>query len=480
MDGIEQWYAVVNRCDRCCTIAISAACLIVWLRPFLRDGRAALRTGAVYAGTLLFLLFIPYSVSGAYLLGSLAAFAAVGLGERQYTGQKLFAVAVHYCLKTQASRVVTDVAFIVLVVQGAVHDWGQRHGLALLVTERQWFRAFVVERVLEAALFAGLLYGGVRLMQRLYGRRRERIGAFELALLAAPLVLCIAVQGGARYVDAYREEPWMTVLDGYDKYDWYEVYHIGLTFLGCAVLFLSVYLFRRWRDGQQEERQRELLGRQMTDMQSHIAQVERLYRDMRGLRHDMGNHLTTLRELYDKGEYEAAAQYAEKLGGQIRETTGEVASGNPVTDVILSDRKREMEEKGIVFDCDFHYPQGGNIDAFDLSIILHNALANAIEARPARVSLVSRLVRNLFIIEAANDYDGELVTEAAGGLPVSTKEGEGHGFGLPGIRRVARRYLGDLEVGKERYGGRECFVLRVMLQLPEKDAAERERAVHNR
>ena len=138
-----------------------------------------------------------------------------------------------------------------------------------------------------------------------------------------------------------------------------------------------------------------------------------------------------------------------------------------------------MEEKGIHFECDFHYPQTGGIDAFDVSIILNNGLSNAIEAMEREsaawqeqaeremtfVSLESRLVKNMFMIELVNSYRGELQIDEASGLPFTSKPGAGHGFGLANIRHVARKYYGDVEIGKEIREGRSCCVLRVMLQL---------------
>lgn len=502
MNELEQYYEIVNMCKRSCWILLSAFCLTVWIRPFLCGRRNAFRVGAAYAAMMLFLLFMPYNISGrlAYALGSLAAFGAAWLADRRYARQKAFAAAVHYCLEKQAAEIITNLSFISLLAEDLLYIRTHAHGWRILDTAEQWLLWYVIESIVYTALHFLMLYGGIRLMQRLYGRRREDISGFEAAVLAAPIALCIAARKSGSYVSAYREEPWMTVINGYDKYDWYEIYNIGLTLLSSAVLFLIVYVFRRWKDGQEEERQRELLNRQLQDMENHIAQTERLYRDMRGLRHDMGNHLMTLKELYSAGKYEAAEQYAETLSEQIRATAAEVQSGNPVTDVILSGRKREMAEKGIAFDCDFHYPQDGNIDAFDISIILHNALANAIEAterlmtcdttvtnetgggaavqgRTAKVSLASRRVRNMFMIEVANDYAGELETDPQSGLPVSTKADGGHGYGLSGIRRVAHKYLGELEIDRETCGGGNRFVLRVMLQMRQNEAAK---AVHNR
>ena len=137
-----------------------------------------------------------------------------------------------------------------------------------------------------------------------------------------------------------------------------------------------------------------------------------------------------------------------------------------------------MEEKGIVFDCDFHYPKKGKVNAFDISIILQNALSNAIEAVEGRnrghISVVSYFVKNMYMIEVANSYTGELLLDEQSGLPRTTKTGEGHGFGLENIRHAAHKYFGGMEIGKEMYAGEECCVLRVMLQIAEANAVSSE------
>ena len=71
----------------------------------------------------------------------------------------------------------------------------------------------------------------------------------------------------------------------------------------------------------------------------------------------------------------------------------------------------------------------------------------------------------MYIIEVANSYTGESTMDEARGLPVTSKPGSGHGFGLASIRHAAHKYLGDIEIGKEIYEGKEQCVLRVMLQI---------------
>ncbi|MDE7197456.1 MAG: GHKL domain-containing protein, partial [Lachnospiraceae bacterium] len=71
-----------------------------------------------------------------------------------------------------------------------------------------------------------------------------------------------------------------------------------------------------------------------------------------------------------------------------------------------------------------------------------------------------------YIIVIANTFSKTLKTNPTSGLPSTTKSEEGHGFGLAGIRHVARKYLGDIEIRKEIFEGEEQCVLRVMLQIP--------------
>lgn len=62
---------------------------------------------------------------------------------------------------------------------------------------------------------------------------------------------------------------------------------------------------------------------------------------------DIGNHLATLEALYATGKITAAEEYRKELKQKLWLADNEVKSGNPVTDVILSERKQEAQEEGI-------------------------------------------------------------------------------------------------------------------------------------
>lgn len=455
METVERYYTVLKYVDFLVSDVLAGWCYTLWVRPFLGSRRAAYLTGAAYAAVMFFLFFGPFYIPTmlAYAIGTAAGFAVMALDERKYIGQKLYLAVVFYSVRWQMWRIVSN-----FFVNGVSRL--QRYFLKN-ASSMAWFKTDAALRILWDTTALCLMYLGFCLMHKAYGRRREEMDMRELTLLTMPVLSGVVAEAFMRW---HMER--CDTAAGYDgEFD-------SLVQLYAAVCFLTVllmaYVFRRWKDQQEDERCSAALAGQIADMEMHIAQVEGLYRDMRSIRHDMANHLLTLEDLYKSGAYEEAGGYAGRLHDRIRETTMDVQTGNPVTDVVLSGKKKEMEEKGIPFVCDFHYPKEGEVNAFDISTILNNGLANAIDASKGdmtHVSLSSRCVKNMYMIEIVNDYTGQLQIDEQSGLPVSTKTGEGHGVGLENIRRAAQKYLGGMEIGKEKREGRECCVLRVMLQL---------------
>ena len=148
-------------------------------------------------------------------------------------------------------------------------------------------------------------------------------------------------------------------------------------------------------------------------------------------------------------------------------------SGNPVTDVILQEMQDEARRRQIDFKTDFHYPAGSNVNAFDLSVILNNALQNALEyadkSNHPVVSIISYCRGNAYMIEVSNSFTGNLKWDEESGLPMTSKgqtekskTGAIHGYGLSNIRRVALKYSGDIAVDVK--DGMFCLCVLLMVE----------------
>ncbi len=70
-----------------------------------------------------------------------------------------------------------------------------------------------------------------------------------------------------------------------------------------------------------------------------------MYRDIRSMRHDMGNHIQTLEHLVAHNDMDDAAEYLEHLKNEWDEVSPEIKTGSPVIDVILMEKMREAERK---------------------------------------------------------------------------------------------------------------------------------------
>ena len=61
-------------------------------------------------------------------------------------------------------------------------------------------------------------------------------------------------------------------------------------------------LYQKLKERQQEEKVNILLAEQIENTKQHISEVEKLYGDIRALKHDMGNHIAVLENLFANNE----------------------------------------------------------------------------------------------------------------------------------------------------------------------------------
>lgn len=239
----------------------------------------------------------------------------------------------------------------------------------------------------------------------------------------------------------------------------------SLLLLGMVVS--SVALFRGLVQAKEEEQKRLLLEQSVAGVRREVEELQDVYADLKGLRHDLRNHIASIAAYAKRIAPQGDAQMDAYLG-QMTDAVARLDfaddTGNPITDVIVHQARREAERKGIVFAADFHWPQDGRFDIYDISVILSNALTNAVESATRELSVRSYEKGRLFFIEAANDFTGELQWDGEAELPFTSKPDRAmHGMGLANVRRCAQKYKGDMEIQIKEENGRKKFLLTVMM-----------------
>ena len=239
-----------------------------------------------------------------------------------------------------------------------------------------------------------------------------------------------------------------------------------------SAIVASVILFQKLVQYNEETRKRAILENQVWQMQKEIVEIQDIYTDMRGLRHDMRSHIANI-SLLVKNVAGSVNEELESYIGKMEKTVSKLdftyQTGNPITDIIIHQKGQEAEKKQIQFKVDFAYPPNLLIDIYDIAVILNNALENAIEAcRKAegnkQIKLHSYVKGSLFFIEVENDFSEDIIIEKESGLPVSSKEsGKLHGIGISNIQRCAKKYKGDIDIEISDTDGRKKFSLTVMM-----------------
>lgn len=187
-----------------------------------------------------------------------------------------------------------------------------------------------------------------------------------------------------------------------------------------------------------------LLSAQKDFYEARLAHEDAL----RSLRHDMAGHLNTLAILLGNNKATEAKKYLDGLAKYHKEQTPEIFCKNPYLNAVLQNYAAKCRKQQIELNC--HIGIGDEeLPATELCLILNNALENAVEGsltipEGERIIKVQAAVRqDQFLLRVSNRFDGPLTT--ADGLPVSTKEESGHGYGLSNIRQAAGRRGGQME-----------------------------------
>ena len=206
-----------------------------------------------------------------------------------------------------------------------------------------------------------------------------------------------------------------------------------------------------------------LLKKENQYYESQLKNIEQTAVTWKKLRHDLKNHFIVLKGMLDSGEEEKAKAYLDDFIQNEFGNKQEVQSGNTAIDSILNYKMMEAEQHSVVFDLDVQIPEQMAVSSQVMSVILGNAIDNAIEAaretEERRVSVILQYMKGRLLIQISNPYIGELHLGAAGEYLTGKVEKEDHGFGLKSIRDTVEKAGGVMNIeGKEG-----MFILTVLL-----------------
>lgn len=198
---------------------------------------------------------------------------------------------------------------------------------------------------------------------------------------------------------------------------------------------------------------RRIAAYQRQLIETHYQEVENMYRQMRGWRHDYRNHIQTMKVLASSGDLEGIRSYLDRLDTDLNTVDLAVKTGNAMADAILNSKISLAKSRDIPVQVDAHIPVKLKMSELDLCCIIGNLFDNAIEASLAlppeeRLIRVYMDMKGTQLYLSFTNFTAGGKREKQGGRFLTTK-GEGHGFGLVRIDAIVERLEGYLSRSSE-------------------------------
>lgn len=215
--------------------------------------------------------------------------------------------------------------------------------------------------------------------------------------------------------------------------------------------------------------ERNLLKQQNISYENQAEIMSRSLSTIKSLKHDMKNHIITLKSVYKNDKQELFDEYTDKILSEICGDKIFSHSDNFIVDSILNFKLKELDGLQVNIKLDISIPQNLNVLAYDLTIILGNLLDNAITAikqtkKERKLSLCMHITKGSLVLLIDNSYN-EKLNFLDGKYRTTKTSKENHGIGIQNVQNVILSYNGELQINHSK----DLFSVAVLIPCIDKD-----------
>lgn len=214
--------------------------------------------------------------------------------------------------------------------------------------------------------------------------------------------------------------------------------------IGFVLLVVSVILVRRFLQNYYEKK---LFEANETLVNFHVEEVESIYKQMRGWRHDYKNHIQAMKAYLELDQLNELGHYLDELDEDLISVDTIIKSGNVMVDAVLNSKLTLAQSRDVTLHAKAHVPEKIAVQDVDLGIILGNLLSNAIEGCQSVQDPEKRFIRvyihemkGQLYINITNTMEQKI--RKTGSEILTTKQGKDHGFGLKRVDKTVEKYEG--------------------------------------
>lgn len=232
----------------------------------------------------------------------------------------------------------------------------------------------------------------------------------------------------------------------------------GASLSAAALFFLIRRLVYDMIDRRIERFQSESIEKQ-------VLEIQNMYKQVRGWRHDYRNHIQNMKIQLAAGNYQGLDKYLSELAEDLNTVDTVIKTGNVMADAILNSKLSVAEKLNVRLNVKAAVPQDLPMSDVELCAVMGNLLDNAVEACAALpederfIRVYIGRVKGQFYLSVQNSA-GKV--KKNGTAYITTKQGENHGYGIFRIDRVVNKYGGYVN----RQNEQGCFATEIMVKLP--------------
>lgn len=164
-------------------------------------------------------------------------------------------------------------------------------------------------------------------------------------------------------------------------------------------------------------------------------------------RHDYKNFIIGILSELKSEEYENIRKRLENELKILNAASSDI-SGNIIFDTLINYKNTEAANLGITIDLDYRHLSDIKISGIDLSILLGNAIDNAVDAcaklkdsNKKKIRVIVVVQGEMIIITVENNLEEDIDIH---NLKSTKKDSQFHGFGIMNMRSIAAKYNGEV------------------------------------
>lgn len=223
-----------------------------------------------------------------------------------------------------------------------------------------------------------------------------------------------------------------------------------LAFIILSINFMVIIMYDNLYRAFTVKSEKLLLEQQNKAYEKQFDLIQQSLRITQIMRHDIKNHMITLKALHTSTETIDFNEYVSKIISSVENTKAYSNSENYVIDSIINFKLQEIVNMGIIPSVEIIVPIKINLSSYDMTAIIGNLIDNSINAlikckSEKLFSIKIKYSKDNIIITIMNSFNGE-VKEKNGKFETTKSDMVNHGLGLISIEETVVKNKGHMNI----------------------------------